>query len=75
MKEGKKNGSMPNGYMAEKGVKQGDMAPHVEDYQKPENDFAERGFSKTLEYIERQDKHQGGMAKGLNKQAYNGRYS
>lgn len=71
----KKNGGMPNGDMAMKGHNQGDMSPHLKDYQKPENDFAERGFSKTLEYIERQDKHQGGMAKDLNKQAYNGRYS
>lgn len=61
--------------MAKAGYTQGDMSPHVEDYQKPEKDFAERGFSKTLEYIERQDKHQGMMAKELNKQAYNGRYS
>lgn len=75
MKEGKMNGKMPNGYMAMKGHEQGDMSPHVESYQKPENDFAERGFSKTLEYIERQDKHQGQMASGLNKQSYNGRYS
>jgi len=75
MKEGKKNGSMPNDYMAMKGHKQGDMSPHVEDYQKPEKDFSQRGFSKTLEYVERQDKHQGEMAKDINKQAYNGRYS
>ena len=61
--------------MAKAGYAQGDMNPHVEDYQKPEKDFAERGFSKTLEYIERQDKHQDEMAKDLNKQAYNGRYS
>lgn len=75
MKEGKKNGSMPNGHMAMKGHDQGNMSPHVEEMQKPENDFAERGFSKTLDYVERQNKHQSGMAKGLNKQAYNGRYS
>ena len=75
MKEGKKNGSMPNGHMAMKGLNQGDMSPHVESFQKPENDFAERGFSKTLEYVERQNRMQGGMSSGLNKQAYNGRYS
>ena len=75
MKEGKMNGKMPNSDMAMKGVNQGDMAPHVKDYQKPEKDFAERGFSKTLEYIERQDRMQGGMEKGLSKQAYQGRYS
>lgn len=61
--------------MSKAGYHQGDMSPHVEDYQKPEKDFAERGFSKTLEYIERQDKRQHGMAKDLEKQAYHGRYS
>lgn len=61
--------------MSKAGYTQGDMSPHVEDYQKPEKDFAERGFSKTTEYVERQDKRQGGMAKDLNKQAYQGRYS
>lgn len=61
--------------MSKAGYTQGDMSPHVEEYQKPEKDFAERGFSKTTEYIERQDMRQGGMSKGLNKQAYNGRYS
>lgn len=61
--------------MAKAGYTQGDMSPHVEDFQKPEKDFAERGFNKTIEYIERQDKHQNMMCKGLNKQAYQGRYS
>jgi len=61
--------------MAKAGYVQGDMSPHVKDYQKPEKDFAERGFSKTLDYVERQDKRQSSMAKDLNKQAYNGRYS
>jgi hypothetical protein len=61
--------------MSKAGYVQGDMSPHVKDYQKPESDFAERGFSKTLEYVERQDKRQGAMASGLKKQSYNGRYS
>ena len=61
--------------MAKAGYTQGDMSPKVEDYQKPDKDFAERGFNKTTEYIERQDKMQSGMCKGLNKQAYQGRYS
>lgn len=61
--------------MAKAGYKQGDMSPKVEDYQKPEKDFAERGFSNTLDYIERQDAHQGKMGSTLNKQAYKGRYS
>lgn len=61
--------------MSKAGYTQGDMAPHVEGYQKPEKDFAERGFSKTTEYIERQDREQSEMARGLDKQAYRGRYS
>lgn len=61
--------------LAHGGYNQGDMSPKVDNYQKPESEFAERGFSKTLEYIERQDKMQSGMAKDLNKQAYQGRYS
>ena len=61
--------------MSKAGYDQGDMKPKVESYQKPEKDFAERGFSKTDEYIERQDARQSGMSKDLNKQAYKGRYS
>ena len=61
--------------MAKRGYTQGDMSPTVESYQKPEKDFAERGFSKTDEYIERQDARQGEMARDVNKQAYRGRYS
>ncbi len=61
--------------MSKAGYAQGDMSPKVKDYQKPEKDFAERQFSKTTEYVERQDKMQSGMAKDLNKQAYKGRYS
>jgi hypothetical protein len=72
---GKMNGSMPNGDMAMKGHDQGNMSPHLKDYQKPEKDFAERQFSKTLEYVERQNKFQGAMAKDIDKQGYKGRYS
>jgi len=61
--------------MAKRGYEQGDMKPTVESYQKPEKDFAERGFNKTTEYVERQDKMQSGMARGLDKQSYKGRYS
>jgi hypothetical protein len=61
--------------MSKRGYEQGDMKPTVESYQKPEKDFAERGFSKTTEYVERQDERQGAMSKDLNKQAYKGRYS
>lgn len=61
--------------MSKAGYHQGDMSPHVTDYQKPEGDFAERGFSKTDAYIERQDRFQKKEAHGVKKQAYMGRYS
>lgn len=70
-----KQGVIMKEKMSKAGYTQGDMNPHVEDYQKPSDDFAERGFSKTTEYIERQDRSQDRMAKGLNKQSYQGRYS
>jgi hypothetical protein len=58
-----------------KGYVQGDMSPKVEDYQAKESEFAERGFSKTTEYVERQDAFRTREAKGLEKQSYKGRYS
>jgi len=61
--------------MSKRGYEQGNMNPTVESYQKPEKDFAERGFNKTTEYIERQDSRQSGMSKDINKQSYKGRYS
>lgn len=61
--------------MAKAGYTQGDMSPHVEDYQKPHKDYSQEGFSKTTEYIERQDAFQGRGAKDVEKQAYKGRYS
>ena len=61
--------------MSKAGYTQGDMSPHVEDYQKPSKDFSQEGFSKTTEYVERQDMRQSGMAKDINKQSYQGRYS
>lgn len=61
--------------MSKAGYTQGDMSPKVEEYQRPESDFSQTGFSKTDEYIERQDKFQGKMAAGVKKQAYEGRYS
>ncbi len=57
------------------GKTQGDMTPHVEDYQKPTADYSQEGFSKTTQYIERQDKQQKEAAHDINKQAYKGRYS
>ena len=61
--------------MSKAGYSQGDMKPMVKDYQKPAKDFSQSGFSKTLDYIERQDRMQGQMAKDITKQAYKGRYS
>lgn len=61
--------------MSHAGYVQGDMSPHVEDYQKPRSDFSQEGFSKTTEYVERQDAFQKREAKEIEKQAYKGRYS
>jgi hypothetical protein len=61
--------------MSKRGYAQGDMSPTVESYQKGEKDFSQRGFSKTTEYIERQDRRQSEMAKDVDKQGYQGRYS
>ncbi len=61
--------------MGMKVSKQGDMSPSVKDYQKPMKDYSQEGFSKTTQYIERQDKFQSKEASGIKKQAYQGRYS
>ena len=61
--------------MMHKGYKQGDMSPHVEDFHASDAEFPERGFSKTTEYVERQDAFRKKEAKGIEKQAYKGRYS
>lgn len=70
-----KQGVIMKEKMSKRGYEQGEMNPTVESYQKPEKDFAERGFNKTTEYIERQDKRQSKMEKGISKQSYQGRYS
>lgn len=57
------------------GKQQGDMNPKVEDYQKPMKDYSQEGFSKTTEYVERQDAFQGREAADIRKQGYKGRYS
>lgn len=61
--------------MSHAGYMQGDMSPKVKDYQRPKSDFSQEGFSKTLEYVERQDKHQKKAAHDIRKQGYMGRYS
>jgi hypothetical protein len=66
---------MSKEHMGKKGYVQGEMSPHVEDYQRPHGDFSQEGFSKTLDYIERQDAFQKREAGEIKKQAYKGRYS
>lgn len=61
--------------MSHKGVMQGDMSPVIEDYQRPTKSFSQEGFSKTTEYVERQDKFVDKAAADIRKQAYEGRYS
>ncbi|HEY5236115.1 MAG TPA: hypothetical protein VIJ14_08055 [Rhabdochlamydiaceae bacterium] len=61
--------------MSKAGYTQGAMEPKVKDYQKPASDFSQEGFSKTLEYVERQDAFQAKEAKEIKSQAYKGRYS
>ena len=61
--------------MAKAGYIQGDMSPKVEDYQKPASNYSQEGFSKTLDYVSRQE---GTVAKQCSKikaQGYQGRYS
>ena len=72
---GRHDGEMPNHDMAMAGLNQGDMSPRIKDYQRPMDDFSQEGFSKTLEYIERQNRFQETEASTVEKQAYHGRYS
>ena len=73
--KGSRDGGMPNGDMAMAGLNQGDMSPRIKDWQKPEKAYSQEGFSKTLEYVERQDKFQDTEASTIESQAYHGRYS
>ena len=61
--------------MSKAGYVQGDMNPKVDDYQMPMKDFAEHDFSKTTQYVERQDKQQAQNKKQISKQDFKGRYS
>lgn len=61
--------------MGKAGYTQGDMSPKVKDYQKPMKDYSQEGFSKTTEYVERQDSFQAKEARQFEKQSYKGRYS
>ena len=66
---------MEKGKFGSLGIKQGDMSPHVEDMQSSEAQFPERGFEKTTQYIERQDKHRMAASSDIKRQHYAGRYS
>ena len=61
--------------MGMKGVKQGDMSPSVDDIQRPASNYSQEGFSRTLDYIERQNGFVAKEAKEVKSQAYKGRYS
>ncbi len=51
------------------------MKPDVECFQESTGTFSQEGFSKTLDYVNRQDAHQMKQSSGIKKQAYKGRYS
>jgi hypothetical protein len=60
--------------MSKLGKTQGDMSPCVEEMQIPESSFSQKGFSNTLDYIERKDKHCKMAASKIRSQDYKGRY-
>lgn len=61
--------------MNKAGYSQGDMKPKVEDYQAPKSTFSQEGFSRTNDYIERQDSQQSKNASSIKAKAFKGRYS
>lgn len=61
--------------MANKGHKQGDMNPAVDDYARPMSVYSQEGFSKTTAYEERHNAFETKEASAVKKQAYKGRYS
>lgn len=61
--------------MGKLGYSQGDMSPHVEDYQRPSGNYSQADFNKTTQYIERQDKFVNKECSQIKKQDYKGRYS
>jgi hypothetical protein len=60
--------------MEKMGYNQGDMNPHVKDYQPSEREFAEKQPGKTTEYISRRDREQNEVAGKLRSENYRGRY-
>ena len=61
--------------MAKAGYTQGDMSPKVEGYQKPASSYSQEGFSKTTDYIARNNATVGKQGGEIRKQAYKGRYA
>jgi len=61
--------------MAKAGYVQGDMSPKVEDYQKPASNYSQEGFSKTLDYVSRQEDYVSKQCSKIKSQGYQGRYS
>ena len=61
--------------MSKAGYAQGDMKPHVADYQRPSKDYSQEGFSKTTEYVERNDAYVAKESGHIKNKAYKGRYS
>ncbi len=66
---------MEKGKMGNKGYKQGEMSPTVEDYQKPMSEYSQKDLNKTTEYISRHNKYESKEASHIKKQDYKGRYS
>lgn len=61
--------------LSKAGYTQGDMSPKVEDYQKPMSNYSQEGFSKTLDYVSRQEKYVAKECSKIKSQDYKGRYS
>lgn len=61
--------------MGKMGYEQGNMKPEVDDYQKPSSNYSQEGFSKTTDYVARQEKYVGKECSKIKGQAYKGRYS
>lgn len=57
------------------GHDQGNMSPHVADYQKPMGCYAESQFGTTLAYEDRHNRFEEREASQVKKQHYKGRYS
>lgn len=56
------------------GNKQGDMSPHIKDYQPKDGQYAGEQNGKTTMYIEKRDRIQKAEAGKIRSQDYKGRY-